>query len=201
MKEKEQFIIVGLGNPGVEYRDTRHNVGFLFVDYLAHRWDFPLFDLIDNILISRKEFKGKEITIAKPTTYMNRSGLALATLSGLMSFGAENLVVCYDDLDIASGKFKLRSSGGAGGHKGMISILRYVGGEDVKRVKFGILPPEKPEDVESFVLSPFEEEEENTVYDLFPQAMSAVECLLEEGIDKAMSLYNRDTSGQVNREV
>jgi PTH1 family peptidyl-tRNA hydrolase len=198
---RSRWIIIGLGNPGHRYRDTRHNVGFWFVDYLSHRWDFPLFRVVDNILVSKGRAGRADVLLLKPATYMNRSGLALATLSRVEDYRPEELLVCHDDLDIPVGRFKLKASGGAGGHKGVRSILGYVGNEDVARMKFGILPGEKPADVESFVLSPFEKEEEKKVTDLFPRAQEAVECLVAEGIGKAMSLYNRNVSDQVDQEV
>jgi len=196
VEERASRIIIGLGNPGVRYRDTRHNAGFWFVDYLAHRWDFPLFDHVENILISRSKFRDEDVFIAKPTTFMNRSGLALLTLSRVVDFNEKDLLICHDDIDISLGRFRLKDGGGAGGHKGVISIHEYLGGEDVERLKFGILPDRKPGDVESFVLSQFEKDEEKVVTDLFPIAKEAVECLIEEGIDKAMSIFNRDVSDQ-----
>jgi PTH1 family peptidyl-tRNA hydrolase len=196
-----QRIILGLGNPGNRYQDTRHNVGFWFIDHLAHHWDFPLFHVVENVLLSEGRVRGKRILLAKPSTYMNRSGLALVTLSRVIAFDPSDLLVCHDDLDIPVGRFKLKPSGGAGGHKGVISVLRFIGGEEVPRLKFGILPERKPRDVERFVLSSFEEDEEICVVDLFPCAREAVECLLREGIEKAMSLYNRRDSEPFDPEV
>lgn len=188
------LIVIGLGNPGLRYRDTRHNVGFWFVDYLAHQWDFPIFQHEEDLLLSDRKFRGREVLLAKPVTYMNRSGAALASLACHLEFERGDLLVCHDDIDIPVGRFKLKASGGAGGHKGVISILEYLGGEDVMRLRFGILPEIKPADLEAFVLSPFEEGEEKAVLDLFPRARDAVACLLDEGIEKAMSLYNRNHS-------
>ena len=122
MEERVRRIIIGLGNPGETYRDTRHNVGFWFVDYLAHQWSFPLFEHVDNILLSIGKVKGVDVFLAKPTTFMNRSGLALVTLSGIVDFEEKDLLICHDDLDISLGRFKLKEGGGAGGHKGVISI-------------------------------------------------------------------------------
>ncbi len=190
MGGRERRIIVGLGNPGERYRDTRHNVGFWFIDYLAHRWNFPIFGLEDNVLLSDGTYKDVGVVLAKPTTYMNRSGLAMATLSRIFDYEKGDLLVCHDDLDIPVGRFKLKPAGGAAGHRGVRSVLEYMGGDDVGRLKFGILPPERPEDMESFVLSSFGEEEEKMILDLFPRAERSVGCILLEGIDKAMSLYN-----------
>ncbi len=201
MEERERRIIIGLGNPGNRYTDTRHNLGFWFVDYLAHRWNFPLFDQGEYLLISRGTFRGVDVVIMKPTTFMNRSALALVSLSNLLEFKVSDLLVCHDDLDIEVGRFKLKGAGGSGGHKGVISIHDYLCVEDIARLKFGIMPAEKPWDVESFVLSPFEPDEESEVVDLFPVAAEAVECFLVEGIDKAMSLYNRNMSEPTDQEV
>jgi PTH1 family peptidyl-tRNA hydrolase len=199
VEESVGRIIVGLGNPGHSYADTRHNVGFWFVDYLAHHWNLPLFNQLENVLITRGKIGGREVYLAKPTTYMNRSGHALVTLSRIIDFENSDLLVCHDELDIPVGKFKLKEAGGPGSHKGVISIHEYTG-EEVARLKFGIYPEEKPRDIEAFVLKPFEKTEENTVFDLFPRAMDAVKCLMEEGVDKAMSLYNCDVMEQTDQE-
>ncbi len=200
MEESARRIVVGLGNPGEKYAETRHNVGFWFVDFLAHRWNFPLFYHVENVLFTKGEVSTREVYIVKPTTYMNNSGHALVTLSRIVDFVNGDLLVCHDDLDIPVGRFKLKGAGGSGGHKGVISVHEYTGGEDVARLKFGIHPGGKPWDVEGFVLAPFEESEENAVFDLFPRALEAVECFIEAGIDKAMSLYNCDTLEQNGKE-
>ena len=179
-----------MGNPGAEYENTRHNVGFWFVDYLAHKFQFADFSRSGPCLCTEGCHGDLKLLLVKPILYMNRSGLALTGLWRQRPFLTENLLVCYDDLALPAGKIRLRGRGTAGGHKGMASILEALGTEQCARLRFGVGNENIPPDRSQFVLEPFAREEEDAVLDRFEDAAAAVLAALTEGIEKAMGRYN-----------
>ena len=180
-----------MGNPGAEYENTRHNVGFWFVDYLAHKLHFADFSRSGPCLCTEDSQGGQKLLLVKPILYMNRSGVALTGLWNQRPFLTENLLVCYDDLALPAGKIRLRGRGSAGGHKGMASILEALGTVDCARLRFGVGNENIPADRSEFVLDPFSREEEEAVLDRFEDAAAAVQVAFTEGIGKAMGRFNR----------
>ena len=192
---KELFLIVGLGNPGIKYAFTRHNAGFLVIDELASRSKARLREVRGQSCIARTFVAGREVILAKPLTFMNRSGIAVAALLRLFSLGRENLLVVYDDLDLPSGRIRLRASGGSGGHKGMASIIALLQSEEIARLRLGIGRPDSSEESISgseidYVLSPFSPAEEKIVLEAVLKAADAVEVFLTRGLEEAMNRYN-----------
>ncbi len=189
--ESSLKVIVGLGNPGAEYENTRHNVGFWFIDYLAEIFGFPDFSRSGSCLTAQGSWEGLDFLLVKPLLYMNRSGWAVSGLWRSQPFPLENMLVCYDDAALLVGKIRIRESGSAGGHKGMDSILEALGSDLCHRLRFGVGRENLPDDLTDFVLSTFEPEEEEAVLDRFPDALTAVKVLFTEGIDEAMNRFNR----------
>ena len=192
---KELFLIVGLGNPGIKYAFTRHNAGFLVIDELASRSKARLREVRGQSCIARTFVAGREVILAKPLTFMNRSGIAVAALLRLFSLGRENLLVVYDDLDLPSGRIRLRASGGSGGHKGMASIIALLQSEEIARLRLGIGRPDSSEESIGgseidYVLSPFSPAEEKIVLEAVLRAADAVEVFLTRGLEEAMNRYN-----------
>jgi PTH1 family peptidyl-tRNA hydrolase len=191
-------LIVGLGNPGEKYDKTRHNIGFEVVDTLAQRWHISL--------AQQKKFQGlygdglaiagRKVGLLKPQTYMNRSGQSVrAALDWYKLVPAEILVV-YDDMDLATGRIRMRLEGSAGGHNGMKSIIAHVGGQAFPRLRIGIgrtVVPGRDRAVVSHVLGRPTAQEQAHMNDVVQLAANAVERSLREGVEKAMSLFNGRT--------
>ncbi len=179
-------FIVGLGNPGSKYEFTRHNIGFRVIDLLSGRWGVRVERYECNALIGKK---GSEIALVKPMTYMNRSGEALKELSLKYGASPSDFLIIYDDLHLPFGSIRIRKSGSSGGHKGMGSIISALGTEDIPRIRLGIGPP-PPQGYEYFVLSEFSDEEMRMLPIFLSRAADAIETIINEGIEKAMSIYN-----------
>ncbi len=182
-------LIVGLGNPGGRYAGTRHNVGWAVVDVLARRlrsrWrraGFPA-------EVAEGELGGRRVVLVKPLTYMNRSGEAVA--AALRRYGAEGgVILVHDDLDLPPGRVRVRPGGGAGGHRGVLSVQAALGTEEVGRVRVGIGRPPAGVDPADYVLAPFAPEEEAAVGEAVERAAAAVETLLRDGYEVAMNRFN-----------
>lgn len=181
---------MGLGNPGPEYENTRHNVGFWFVDYLAHKLQFSDYSSIANCLVTMGSAEGLDLLIVKPFLYMNRSGIALSALWRRRPFKPENMLVCYDEADLPVGTIRIRPGGSAGGHKGLASIIEALGSDQCARLRFGITGENTPLELTDYVLGEFERDEEDAVLDRFDDAAGAVMVFFKDGIETAMSRYN-----------
>ncbi len=181
-------LIVGLGNPGDGYRDSRHNLGFRVVRQVAGRRGVVIDRLECNALVGRRQ----ELLLALPQTYMNRSGYAARCLVERYELEFENLLVVYDDVELPLGRLRLRRGGGPGGHRGMESVIRNLRTEQVPRLRLGIRPPEEepPADLVEFVLSPFGAEELPEVEALVERAADACEGWLELDFETAMNRFN-----------
>ena len=187
----EKFLIAGLGNPGKQYEDNRHNVGFMVADVLADRWQIEMKRKRKNALTGEGVFEGHSVILAKPQTYMNNSGLSLGPLQRLYGIQAENMLVIYDDLDLPFGRIRLRASGGAAGHHGMESIIEKVSTRDFPRLRVGIGRPQHTgEEVVDFVLKSFQSSDRKKLAVVLDQAADAVEMVLRSGIEIAMTHFN-----------
>jgi peptidyl-tRNA hydrolase, PTH1 family len=184
---------VGLGNPGPEYEHTRHNAGFVLADRLASRWQAAPFRRVDRAREAHGKWKEFPVTVLKPQTYMNRSGAALAPLRSVPGFDpSQHLLILVDDVALALGRFRLRGAGSAGGHNGLKSIEGALQRQDYARLRIGVGPaPPGLDDLADFVLDEFTPEERETIDALLDPLSEAVECWLENGIEKAMSQFNR----------
>jgi len=183
---------VGLGNPGSEYADTRHNAGFRLAEHLAGRWRLGAFRRAERAREAAGTWEGHDVRVLKPQTYMNRSGAALAPLRALPGFDpAQDLLILVDDVALPLGTFRLRGAGSAGGHNGLKSIEGALQRQDYARLRIGVgpLPLDAP-DLSDFVLAPFESEESRQIEDLLDPMSDAVETWVVEGIERAMAKHN-----------
>ena len=183
-------IIVGLGNPGSEYAQTRHNAGFWFVDRIAEDHSITLSRRHRSALIGEGVIEGHRVVIAKPRTFVNNSGQAIAYLLARYKVSPQDLLVVHDDLALPLGKVRLRPGGSAGGHKGMVSIIEAVGTQDFPRLRLGIGQPPEGSDQVQYVLSPMSEGERKAADEAIGRAVQAVATLLAEGITVAMNRLN-----------
>lgn len=182
--------IVGLGNPGREYSDTRHNIGFVIMDTLADDWGWEF----------RTKFQGawaegkvgdEKISLLKPGTYMNLSGKAVRELAAFYKIPAENLLIVHDDMDLALGKTRLRARGGAGGHNGIRSLLGELGTDDFWRLKIGVGRPPAGWNPADYVLSSFRTEEYSSLDDSVDRACKVIDLWIRGEQEKAMNLFNQ----------
>jgi PTH1 family peptidyl-tRNA hydrolase len=187
-----RVMVVGLGNPGPEYAAHRHNAGFLVVDALARAHGL--------VFARRRRAKAyvvegmignQRILLAKPQTFMNLSGRSVGRLSRAHGIAPESILVVYDDLDLPLGRLRLRPEGGAGGHKGLRSIIEVLGTQVFPRLRVGIDRPPGRMDPADYVLQPFAEEEQACIKQTLERSVAAIECWLSEGIVTAMDQYNR----------
>lgn len=179
-------VVVGLGNPGPEYVWTRHNVGFMVVNSLSNRWGVTMRRRGSALVAERRV--GDELTrLIAPQTFMNRSGEALHGLADLPA--DERLVVVYDDVDLPAGVLRIRRNGGAGGHRGVASMIEHCG-PGFTRVRVGIGRPPEESETADFVLAEIEQSERSGWLDEIERAADSVECLLDEGIQTAMNRFN-----------
>lgn len=185
------WVIAGLGNPGSRYRATRHNVGFLVLDELASRHHILWRERKQVAWVGQGRVGAEEVLLVKPQTYMNNSGEAVVPLLRKKGGTAESLIVVHDDLDLPFGRIRIRDGGGAGGHKGVLSILRGLNDGGFLRVKIGIGRPEGDEPSDRYVLSPFPPEQSETLGATLEQGAEAVDCILREGAQRAMNLFHR----------
>mgnify|MGYP002608501657 CR=1 FL=1 len=189
------YVVVGLGNPGKQYENTRHNVGFNVIDILAKEYDISVTKIKHKALIGEgrigSEKVGTEkVVLVKPVTYMNLSGESLAEIYNFYKVDTSNIVVIYDDIDLDVGKLRIRKKGSAGTHNGMRSIVKCLGSGDFPRVRVGVSKPMKGQDLADFVLSRFRKEEQADLEIGLEKAYKAVEAMIKENVDIAMNKYN-----------
>ena len=167
------FLIVGLGNPGQKYKDSRHNIGSEVIDEL-------------------KSFNLEKVILQKPQTFMNQSGKAVRTLLRKCKLGSNNLIIIHDDIDLPLGKIRIAKNRGSAGHKGVESVINELRTKDFIRLRIGILPRTgKPKNPEKFVLQRFNKEEKKIIKELLKEVTEAIETLLKESPEKAMAKYNK----------
>lgn len=183
-------VIAGLGNPGREYAQTKHNVGFLMVDALAAHLGVTEWREKYDALIARARIGSEAVLLVKPQTYMNESGRAIAPLMNFYKLAAEDLIVAHDDMDIPTGTIRIRKKGSSGGHNGIKSILAHLGDEHFARVRIGIGRPLPGWTVVNHVLAPFPPEDAAKVSEAIHYLVPAIECIVTEDVDKAMNRYN-----------
>jgi peptidyl-tRNA hydrolase, PTH1 family len=184
-------LIVGLGNPGTRYELTRHNLGFRVVDRLASQNSIALTEKLCDSLVGKGSCAGEEIVLVKPQSFMNHSGLAVECLLRDYRRSATDLIVIHDDLDLPFGRIRIRPSGGAGGHRGVESILEQVSSAAFLRVRIGIGRPPEGIDPVDYVLEAFTADEAQELNAVVERAGESVLCLVRDGVEQAMGRYNR----------
>jgi len=185
-------IIVGLGNPGEKFKNTRHNVGFVAVDTFAEKNNFPKFKLHkkSNALIS----ENGDIILVKPQTFMNDSGKTIKKIISNFKFQISNLVLIHDDIDLPIGKIKIIKERGSAGHKGVESIIKSIGNNGLIRFRIGIKPQDtitKIQDIKKLVLKNFSKEEQKILDETIKKTAEALDLFVKQGLDKTMNEYNK----------
>jgi len=189
----KSFLIAGLGNPGREYKDTRHNIGFMVADRLAAELGIKVSRLQQKALVGNGVYLGSKVIIAKPVTYMNLSGQAVTSLIRYYGIEQENFLVIHDDLDLPFGVLRLRPGGGSAGQKGMQSIIEQAGTQEFARLRCGIGRPPGQMDAAAYVLQIFSTQDQAELPVVLDQAVKAIMVFIEFGIDEAMNQFNGPT--------
>lgn len=183
-------MIAGLGNPGAEYAQTKHNVGFMLVDALADRLNAPAWKEDFFSSVTEVRIGGEKVFLVKPLTYMNNSGEAVGPMLSYYKMTADDLTIVHDDMDIPAGTVRIRKKGSSGGHNGIKSIIAHVGGENFARVRIGVGRPPAGWTVINHVLAPFLAEDAPKIREAIGYLLPAVECIVTDGVDLAMNRYN-----------
>ncbi|MDR3676895.1 MAG: aminoacyl-tRNA hydrolase [Acidobacteriota bacterium] len=184
-------LIVGLGNPGYEYHLTPHNLGFMAIDRLGEACGKSLTRREAQALTASTELAGEHVVLAKPQTYMNLSGLAVARLLQNYELAPRDLLVLVDEINLPLGMLRVKPRGSAGGHNGLKSIIGAIEADDFIRVRMGVQPDRPVEDYVSYLLRPFRPAETKLVADMVDQAGDAIRVIISEGLQKAMNRFNR----------
>lgn len=186
------FLIVGLGNPGKDYEQTRHNVGFMVLDELGERKNIPIQKLKHRALTNSTQFGSTRVLLMKPVTYMNLSGESVGDAARFFKIPPERILVISDDTDLPVGKLRVRRKGSAGGHNGLKSIISHLGTDAFPRLKIGVGGKPHPDyDMADWVLGRFQGPDQTLIRDTIARAADAVELIVTRGMDDAMANYNR----------
>lgn len=185
------WIVAGLGNPGGEYEGSRHNMGFDVVDELADRLDIPVQRLKYKALTNTCSISGEKVLLMKPITYMNLSGEAVGEAAAFYKVPADHVLVVSDEVALAPGRIRLRKAGSAGGHNGLKNIIAHLGTDQFPRIRVGVGEKPHPDyDMADWVLGKPKGDDRTAIDQAIKHAADAVECLIREGADKAMTKYN-----------
>jgi PTH1 family peptidyl-tRNA hydrolase len=184
------YLLVGLGNPGRQYENTRHNIGFMLMNRLAEKLGEGFSKLESKALIAKCTYQGQRLVLAKPQTFMNLSGRAVSSLLRYYKIPVTNLLVTYDEVDLPLGTLRMRPSGGSAGHKGMQSIVEQLGTEEIPRLRIGVGRPPGRMEAADYVLQNFSREEAEELTMLLDTAAEAVLTFVSGGLEKAMNQYN-----------
>ena len=184
------YMIAGLGNPGNEYKNNRHNIGFMLLNLFAERQREEFSRIESNALVTKTNYGNKRILLVKPQGFMNRSGQAIGSLVKYYKIPHEQILIVYDDVDIALGQIRIRPFGGSGGHKGISSIIDRLGTDNFPRMRLGIGRPPGKKNAAAFVLQDFSTSEVETVEFMLVRAMDGLDEYLTNGIESAMNKFN-----------
>lgn len=186
------YVVVGLGNPGKRYKDTRHNIGFNVIDLLGQRNKINLNKTKFQSIYGEGFIRGKKVILMKPQTYMNNSGISVREIYDFHKLDIKNIIVIVDDIDIEFASIRIRGKGSAGSHNGIKSIIKHLGSKEFPRIKVGIGEKRHPsQNLADFVLSKFSQEEIIDINNSIEIAAEATEFIIKDGINKAMNQFNR----------
>ncbi|HMQ55306.1 MAG TPA: aminoacyl-tRNA hydrolase [Anaerolineae bacterium] len=187
-----EWLIVGLGNPGQKYLNTRHNAGWHLLDTVVRDYpDFRFDESRHKGLVARAELAGVKVALLKPQTFMNLSGEAVGALARFYKIQPERIVVAFDDLDTPLAGLRLRLKGGAGGHNGMISVIQHLGTQDFPRIRLGIGRPTGSVPPKAYVLQPFTKDEWAEMLVTYERGVEAIKVIVTEGMEMAMNKFNK----------
>ncbi len=187
---RDTFLLIGLGNPGREYRDNRHNVGFMLIDRLAVRLNARGMKLQSKAIVTDVVYEDYKLILAKPQTYMNLSGHSVQGLAHFYKIPLENILVAHDDLDLPFGALRIRPGGGPGGQKGVASTIERLGSKDFPRLRIGIGRPPGRMDPADYVLQNFPKDEMSALSEILDRAEQAALEFVKNGLDSAMNKFN-----------
>ena len=191
------YVIVGLGNPGRKYMHTRHNVGFDVVEVLSQKYDIPMHRLRGKAVVGEGVIRGKRVALCQPQTFMNLSGESVVQLVNWYKPEHDQLIVCYDDVDLPEGKLRFRPKGSAGTHNGMRNIIYLLGWDDFPRVRVGIGRPPEGWDMKDWVLAGYDTKElKQTMFDAYMGAADVVAELIANGVEPARQLVGKLNEGK-----
>lgn len=186
-----QWLVVGLGNPGVKYESTRHNMGFLVVDKLAQNEKLKFNKLRFKAWTATWEVGGEKVLLMKPQTYMNLSGEAVGQAARFYKIPADHVLVISDDIALPAGKLRIRAGGSAGGHNGLKNIIQHLGTDRFPRIKVGVGSPQQAEhDIADWVTGKPMGEDQKVIIEALDKAVAAIPVLIEQGVDRAMNRFN-----------
>lgn len=193
------FVIAGLGNPKKEYDNTRHNIGFAFIDALAEKYSISVMDVKHKAFTGKGIINGQKVILVKPLTFMNLSGESIRPISDYYKIDtAKELIVISDDISLPPGQIRIRKKGSAGGHNGLKNIIQHLGNEEFQRIRIGVGEKPKGYDLADYVLGHFSKEEQPLMQEGIKRAMEAAAMMLEGDIDRAMNEFNR--KGYISHE-
>jgi len=190
MTPEQTFLLIGLGNPGREYKDTRHNFGFMLIDRIAVRLNARGMKVQSKAIVMTSAYEERKLTLAKPQTFMNLSGQSVQGLAHFYKIPFPNMMILSDDLDIPFGTIRIRASGGPGGQRGLSSILEKLGTKEVPRLRLGIGRPPGRMDPAAYVLQNFSRDEMQTLSEVLDHGVEAVLAYVTHGLNKAMNEFN-----------
>ncbi|MBQ9940441.1 MAG: aminoacyl-tRNA hydrolase [Clostridia bacterium] len=186
-----EYIVAGLGNTGMKYSSTRHNIGFMTLDYIAQKNNFKINSFKFKALTADVIFGGKRVLFMKPETFMNNSGEAVVQAADFYKIPPEKIIIIYDDISLSPGVMRIRRKGSDGGHNGIKSIIYHLESDTFPRIKMGVGAKPHPDyDLADWVLSEFSKEDAQAIYPRFEDAMNALSMMLDGNIDGAMGKYN-----------
>ena len=194
------YLIVGLGNPGNRYQQTRHNIGFMVLEAIAARWAVDIKQKSFEALWNRGKVAGANVLLAMPQTYMNLSGNAVRSLQAYFKVDTGNVIVIHDDLDLPFGAMRLKAGGGDAGHKGLKSIVNCLGSADFTRVRMGIGKPADRTPVEDYVLQKFNPDESARLQEIIQSASEAAADIIQSGLQQAMAKYHTKNISNLKKE-
>ncbi|MEI7987479.1 MAG: aminoacyl-tRNA hydrolase [Chloroflexota bacterium] len=195
-EEIQPFLVVGLGNPGREYQENRHNTGFMLAMVLAEQLKLNFSRVEMKAIVAKGKYEGRQIILAKPQTFMNLSGQSVAPLARYYKIPLANTLVIYDDVDLPFGVIRLRPGGGAGGHNGIKSIIQSMGTQDFPRLRIGIDRPPGRMEAADYVLQDFSSFEKKALSQILGRGAEAALTIISNGIDAAMNIYNGNTKDE-----
>ena len=198
--EGPPWIVVGLGNPGAEYKNTRHNVGWWCIDELIKRTNVELNRKRKEVRYAEVELGGTQVILAYPRTFMNKSGLALSYLTNRFKTTPENILVVTDDINLKPGSVRIRKKGGPGGHNGLKSIITALGTTEFPRVRIGVGNPDSSDEQVSHVLGTFDPDTRDLVRSAATRAADAITMIVNGEIDNAMNQYNAQADKKPNKK-